>query len=32
MSNYLIEAEDLINLLKKPVEELAKIRILDSTF
>ena len=32
MSNYLIEAEDLINLLKKPVEELAKIRVLDSTF
>ena len=31
MRNYLIEAEELIDLLKKPINELANIRILDST-
>ena len=31
MRNYLIEVEDLIELLKKPINELANIRILDST-
>jgi hypothetical protein len=31
MRNYLIEPEELIELLKKPINELANIRILDST-
>ena len=31
MRNYLIEVEELIDLLKKPINELANIRILDST-
>jgi hypothetical protein len=31
MSKYLIECEELIQLLKKPIEDLARIRILDST-
>jgi hypothetical protein len=31
MRKYLIEAEELIELLKKPVNELARTRIIDST-
>jgi hypothetical protein len=31
MRNYLIEVEDFIDLVKKPIDELSKIRILDST-
>ena len=31
MRNYLIEVEELVELLKKPINELANIRILDAT-
>ena len=31
MRNYLIEAEELIDLLKKPINELSNYRILDAT-
>jgi hypothetical protein len=31
MRNYLIEVEDFIDLLQKPIDALSKIRILDST-
>lgn len=31
MRNYLIEVEELVDLLKKPLNELSNIRIIDAT-